>query len=477
MGRGRGRGCGGWDWDELLAYDTVRFVRIKSACVGLIYYFFMFVIAAYLVGYVFLYQKKFIVMDTPVSNARFSTMGPCQPTSSGDLCKRATKENPIAAVGEACTRAFICNRHAYCSAKSTVPSSLVGGQAPCVYWDHNAVTYPPSELNALTLASRVSTYQQRLETPDGRPCGPPGGKGPPSTDWDCQYQPSIVSGKSYDSYVADIANFTISISLDVTPSKLLLPLPKDATGNTKMSGDFVRCKAGKTCDDNSHDTFEPVLSFVDGHAEFTVAQLLHNVVPADRVGVVGDGVVLSNKADACPKAHACKSYSTGQQLASTNRWMGFAIILDIEWDNTGTLIVGSSFDNLRYRLRAWLVPSSTFRVEVAYPMNNNTRTIQHLHGMRVLATTKGHLGQFSFNSVLIQLTTSLTLLAVATAVVDLVLAKFMRNRDYYNALKYQDEHDAIHGVVDANERDRLLKKKDAALDFTAIATGGLVEGK
>merc|ERR1711998_172990 len=126
----------------------------------------MFLILVYLLLYVFIVQKKYLHVDTPISQLRFGSMGPCQPKSAAGLCKIASPKDKIKAVGETCTRPFQCNKHPYCiHSPKEKASSLAFGKMPCVYWDHNSVTWPPSEKSALTLATRASIYNQKLELP------------------------------------------------------------------------------------------------------------------------------------------------------------------------------------------------------------------------------------------------------------------------------------------------------------------------
>jgi hypothetical protein len=441
------------------------------------HYFFMTVIVAYLVGFVFLHQKKYLEINEPVADLRMMTMGPCQPKHASDLCSLATPAKMVPAVGENCTRAFQCNQHPYCTPpdSSAAASSAVGGKAPCVFWDHNGVTWPPSERNALTIATRVSIYEQKLTFPNGTVCAPPAGTNPgdpaglPSRNWDCQYMPSIVSGQSYDAYVADIANFTISIAQDVTATSL----PISANGMA-MKGTLLKCKEGTKCDYNTEDDFKATKAWENTNTIFTVHDLLDAVVPHDHKGTNGLGLDLDAQSDACPTK--CVSYSTGKHLKSTNRWMGFTILLDVQYDNTGTLISESSFNDVRYRIRAYRVADSTFRVEVPYYQAGNTRIIHHLHGPRIVVMTKGKLGQADFNTVVIQLTTSIALLALANLVVDFILMHFMRARGMYQQIKFMDDEDAIRSVADSQEeKDALLKqhKEEAGIDYHAMFTCGI----
>jgi hypothetical protein len=478
---GKGNGKGGVNWDETLAYNTIKYIRIKNAFVGALHYFFMLLIMAYLVGYIFIVEKKYLHIDNPVAQLRFATMGPCQPTTAAGLCKIASHTKKIKAVGETCQRAFQCDEHPYCANKPGAKiSSLANGKMPCVYWDHNSVTWPPSEKNALTLATRASIYDQKLELPNGQHCGPPKGKGLAQTNYNCQWSPSVVSGKSYDTYIADIGNYTISVNQVVSATVL----PIEVT-SMRMKGELLRCKEGALCRYELINNFESVKTFEptkanNGNAVVTVDEILSAVVPASHTGLpkAKKGLNLDEVNTGCPDK--CVQYSTGKHLLQSNRWTGFVIIFDIQYDNTGLLIPESGPNDVRFRLRAYAVPEATFRVEVPFLQSNNTRVIHHLHGMRIVTMTKGNLGQFSWNTVLIQLTTSITLIFISTTIVDMIITRCMVNKDYYTAIKYQDDDDAINFVKDPEERAALQAQHDAAevgsgggLDWKAILTFGM----
>ena len=349
MGRGNGRG--GTDWNSVFAYDTVKVIRIKNACVGLTHYFFMFLIFMYLVVYVFIMQKKYLEMDVPLTNARFATMGPCQPLTPGGTCQFSDPKEGTPAVGEKCKRAFQCDRLPYCLQPGETNSShLENGQMKCVFVDHNTGTWPPSETNALTIATRMSYYQQSLKKggPTGPPCAPVAGAtglaSLPQTDWNCQYEPSIASGKSADAFVADVGNFTVRIAHAMTATTL----PISLTG-MHMKGNLLRCKEGAKC---SYDNFETMKEFVPdsqnrGEVVLTLEDILNAVIPSDSVGVPLEsaGLDLDGVSSACPDR--CKAISTGEHGLYSSRWMGAIILAEIQYDNTGLIIPESNPDDVR----------------------------------------------------------------------------------------------------------------------------------
>jgi len=426
----------------------------------------------YLIFYVFIVQKKYLQIDVPVGAIRLNSMGPCQPFKDSGLCKTSSKKNPVKAVGETCERNFQCNLHEYCAQPGDNTSSLAYGKQPCTFPDHNTVTWPPSEQGALTLATRMSIYNQKLEKgTTGQHCGPVGNS-LPQTEYDCQWQPSLVSGHSLDAYVADVGNFTVSLNHAVAATTL--PITK--TG-MELKGELMRCNHGKKCTYDDIDHFSTVKSFIPdkdnhGNARFTVEQILNAVVPEDHEGKPADqaGIDLDAMNTGCPAK--CVQYSTGKHLKQSNRWTGFVVLLDLQYDNTGLLIKDSSENDVRYRLRSYVMKDSAFRVEVPFVQKNNSRVIHHLHGIRFVAMVKGNLGQPSFNVVLVQLTTSITMIFLSTTIVDLVITRCMVDREYFKAIKFEDDKNAL--TDDKLKQLGVSRERKEGIDWKAVFTLGFM---
>merc|ERR1719487_2097839 len=64
------------------------------------------------------------------------------------------------------------------------------------------------------------------------------------------------------------------------------------------------------------------------------------------------------------------------------------------------------------------------------PFRKN-RTLVAMHGVLLQANIVGRIGDFNFNTLLLQLTASLTLLAVATMIVNYMATFCLKYRDYY----------------------------------------------
>lgn len=491
-----GRGGAPDALDEMFAYQTVKMVNIKNKKLGLLHYFFMFLIAMYLTVYVFIMEKKYLTLDTPVGTTRFSTMGPCQPLSghADKLCTEAPASG-MASVGENCTGAFMCDRLPYCLKKgATNESKLAGGSLPCIYADHNTVTWPPSERNSFTLATRISQYRQKLRKGGlkGKLCAPPvTAKGIDSLaqlDWDCQYEPTVSSGLSVDGYVASIGNYTVRMAHAVMGSSL----PIAATG-LSMSGRLLRCIPGKDC--SNYLNFESIKDFVPGpenggDATMTINEILDAVVPLSHIGLPKGtpGLDLDATSAACPGK--CKDPVTGDPQLYSMRYKGVVIMIETQYDNTGLIIEGSSAGHIKYSIRFWANYKSTFGVEVPYSQLGSERLVNHMYGLRFVTMAKGHFGLPSLHAVIIQLTTSVAMLLLSTTIMDIVLTKFLLNSEYYRFVKYEQDEERLNQMenylasadnLSAEEKQARLDhamnlRQESGLDWKAAFTGGMCSG-
>eukprot|EP01129_Flabellula_baltica_P010486 TRINITY_DN4437_c0_g1_i4.p1 TRINITY_DN4437_c0_g1~~TRINITY_DN4437_c0_g1_i4.p1 ORF type:complete len:363 (-),score=55.15 TRINITY_DN4437_c0_g1_i4:261-1349(-) len=73
------------DWDALLAYNTVKVVEIREKKLGAIHFFFVFSILAYVVLYLTIYSKGYLIFESPIGNMRFQVSAPESYTDVSDL--------------------------------------------------------------------------------------------------------------------------------------------------------------------------------------------------------------------------------------------------------------------------------------------------------------------------------------------------------------------------------------------------------
>ena len=448
-------------------------VLVKNRCVGILHYLFMGMIMAYIVGYVFVTEKKYLELDEPVAITTWATMGPCAPKDKTGLCTVANSTNPVASVDELeCKREFQCNRHSYClpdGSSEILDNYTVGGRMPCRWLDHNEVSWPPNEREALTIATRTSLYKQTLKYPNGTGCAP--GPAAQNTAWDCAYHPSVASGDSLDAYVADIGNFTVNFAHVVSATFL----PITATG-MQMNGALLRCKEGKHCEDA--DSRVEVKSFLptkanQGHATFTVDEIMKHIVPPHGRGVAEGqyGINLDDKSNACPEK--CRSVSTGEYIEATNRWTGFDIIAEVTYDNTGLYIKESSpHKSPMYTVLFKAVDKSVYNVEVPFIQKGSERVVQRLAGPRITVSIKGTLGRFSWMTIMVQLSQSILLIFLSSTMVDMVLMRFMVNSEYFNYLKYESDDERLRRLIESIEHSDIPEAKKKSRIATVSAMGG-----
>jgi hypothetical protein len=131
----------------------------------------------------------------------------------------------------------------------------------------------------------------------------------------------------------------------------------------------------------------------------------------------------------------------------SKRKTGIVLVMEIKYDNVQT----SSTSIIEYKTYVTEVKGANFKSEQGL-FNSNTpdqRMVYNRHGIRVLILQTGDLGHFDFTAMLVQLTASLSLIAVATTVVDLLMTKVMADKEEFKGLKvatsrdfYLDENDA-----------------------------------
>jgi hypothetical protein len=97
-------------------------------------------------------------------------------------------------------------------------------------------------------------------------------------------------------------------------------------------------------------------------------------------------------------------------------------------------------------------------VYTAYPYN---RTSMEKRGVRVIGVISGQIGSFDFQVLLVQLTTSLALIKVATTVVDLIAIRLLPRKGLYKAAKYEVTED-FSDLTDKNKNSNSVELESRA---------------
>lgn len=105
-------------------------MRVKDRVLGLLRLFFMLAIFSYIVGYVLIYERKYLELEQPVGTASSSLL-----------------RNTSVAVGDL----------PYCT-QSNAPYD--GDKLDCLQWDEFQAVYPPDQLNSIMLTTTFAEGTQ-----------------------------------------------------------------------------------------------------------------------------------------------------------------------------------------------------------------------------------------------------------------------------------------------------------------------------
>jgi len=201
-------------WNEALAYSTVKIVIVKDKRLGCLHYSFLSVIMAYIVGFVLLYSKEYLRVESPDGSVRVGLFPPAE-CGQADICQGYQKPS-----GEL----------PYCS---TGGGGVISPPRDCVYADDKFAVWPGIEQRGVLAATRViEQYQTLPEGCDPAPgsplpgpecyewqCGTPAG-GPAQSCSTCTDEAAQTDGCQSTSYVAQIEDFTAFIDHTVTAPAL-----------------------------------------------------------------------------------------------------------------------------------------------------------------------------------------------------------------------------------------------------------------
>jgi hypothetical protein len=126
--------------------------------------------------------------------------------------------------------------------------------------------------------------------------------------------------------------------------------------------------------------------------------------------------------------------------SKTHRKEGVLLMLEVEYKNSRPWWgVYPTYSDVMYVLRVKPVEASTYKeTDITYkPNEENNRVVLTRYGIRMTALLIGQLGKFDMTTLLLQLTTSLSLIAVATVLVDYLAIYFLKDKKIYKAAKYE----------------------------------------
>eukprot|EP00008_Paramoeba_atlantica_P003002 CAMPEP_0201488856 /NCGR_PEP_ID=MMETSP0151_2-20130828/19886_1 /ASSEMBLY_ACC=CAM_ASM_000257 /TAXON_ID=200890 /ORGANISM="Paramoeba atlantica, Strain 621/1 / CCAP 1560/9" /LENGTH=382 /DNA_ID=CAMNT_0047874245 /DNA_START=96 /DNA_END=1244 /DNA_ORIENTATION=+ len=194
----------GFSLDDLASYQTPRVAKIKDRRLGLLWYGGCSLVILYIVGYAYLFEKEYLLLEPPLGAVRTSAMSPRDVNSS--------YENPTP------------DQLPYCRVPGR--DSFNGFPTyPCLYFDQDLAVFPIGEDSAISLSTRLTNDTVELE-------------GCTAFDSNCPWTP--VDDEA-DNFIANVENFTIMIEHSFTATEVGYTMKS----STDLSGRIVNRKGKK----------------------------------------------------------------------------------------------------------------------------------------------------------------------------------------------------------------------------------------
>lgn len=126
--------------------------------------------------------------------------------------------------------------------------------------------------------------------------------------------------------------------------------------------------------------------------------------------------------------------------AEPYRNFGAVILLSVKYDNVENYF--SKSPPIIYQYRPQLITDiEDYTVDSVYTSYPNNRTLIERKGIRIVGVMAGEIGSFTFQALLIQLTTSIALIKIATTAVDLIAINLLPRRVLYKNAKFEKTDD------------------------------------
>jgi len=422
------RACG-CDCDDVCSYTTPRTVRIRDRRLGILHYavltaiFVQVVIRSVVVEQRYMkvgqiYGSVRVSLNEPLNRFRYRFGRPpyctgANTTNNWDPRYRFPAPGLYQYVGDGA-------------------ADPVAAQYDCQYLDANFLLPYGMEINTVFVPSRVTTYNQTLNT------GIPGCTLALSTP-NCTY--TEIDNSTV--FIPDVDMHTLTVdhsfasSVGVSGSSLNMDgVMLDTNGNVidlcsvyynYLGGSSEGCPPGIGIGAGSQDKFP-----------------IRALMLAAGISRLDDALGTSPPWD-----------------ATTRRFAGTVLLIDIQYTNfaqptagslLGTQTLNSGLVKYAYVVRAvpniQAVSPSTDTPDGSIPAL--TRTVVDRHGVRIIISQTGAIGTFDFQTLLVNLTVALGLLSVAALLVDAVATKLLPLRALYAQYKERVTVD-LSDVKDADD--------------------------
>jgi len=414
----------GMDTDDLFAYSTTKNIKIRDARLGLLHYCLMFVIVVYIIIYQLIGHLGYLKFAAAENAVRLTLQEPtvgCNPNDSACM----DQFTPIDQLAYCCAQNSSCQQGTDGSCRCDYRPNFkdydctwLGGEEAAVIWQSSLmVTTFIHEYNQVLNTSCFSSFPTA-----GNNC---------ANLWISESGPQV--------FTADVEEFTILIDHSVqSPSSGLATTSREMKGMLYVGGTGSGFNKAKDIQDGLCRSRKDAVNAPSGGSPTDVAPCY--LEPQDAGGL--DFFAVGTLLQAMGVSLEEESYpGSGHSV----RYEGLTASLVIEYSNSQNW--HGLKENISYVYKPSVIPRSTFKTAVLVPQGpsgSQQRLKKDQHGILFEVKAGGELAVFDFTQLLLQLTTSLTLLAMAAVAVNLLAQYVLSKRHYYAEALYENTAEFNH---------------------------------
>ncbi|CAG8732723.1 8831_t:CDS:2, partial [Ambispora leptoticha] len=129
------------------------------------------------------------------------------------------------------------------------------------------------------------------------------------------------------------------------------------------------------------------------------------------------------------------STAPGAKPGESYRSSGIVIVIIIDYQNL-------PFKNtITYKYRPQYIPGNEYKSVENIFMPNGSYVVKERHGLRLIFQQNGEIGRFDFISLLQNIVAGFALFSLATIIVEVLMLKFLPEKDVYEQVKFETTHD------------------------------------
>ena len=268
---------------------------------------------------------------------------------------------------------------------------------------HNPVQYPPDGAGVAFVTTRAIV--RRYVPPTG--CN----FLTPSTPTDpCIFNENMSPTQTItnESYIGDIEDYTLMIEHSIRGRATSIALRNGIMDGKLMFSD------GKTV-----------------FKEWTSATRMKDNPNAD-----GDIIKVSELLQAAGADLEAPSTAPGAKSGEQYRSSGIVIVIVIEYRN-----VKLKKDKFSYKYLPRMIEGNEYKVVESLYQADGSYILKDRHGIRFVFAQHGEIGEFSFIALLENIVAGFALFELATILVEIIMLKFLPEKDIYEDAKYEETND------------------------------------